>query len=57
MADVHTPVRSAMNCAHWQDGECQVCGVPWQSFEVHAEFSCPNFVERAKASSKGPAHG
>lgn len=36
----------ALNCKHWKDGRCEVCGVQWQSHEVTSDFKCPHFVRR-----------
>lgn len=37
---------TAKNCANWKDGTCEACGVPWQYFEVSADFKCKNFKRR-----------
>ncbi len=41
----------ASNCANWSIappfeiiGECQRCGVPWQSYGVAYDYRCPHFV-------------
>lgn len=36
----------AKNCANWKDGTCETCGVPWQYFEVSADYKCKNFKRR-----------
>lgn len=40
------PDAIAKNCANWKDGTCEACGVPWQYFEVGADFKCKNFKRR-----------
>lgn len=36
----------ALQCAHWDQGKCESCGVPWQYFEVDGLFKCPYFEQR-----------
>lgn len=42
--DPHAHV--ARNCANWNDGRCESCGVQWQDCEVGPDFKCPHFMER-----------
>lgn len=36
----------ALNCKHWKDGQCSVCGVAQQFEEVAATFHCAYFTQR-----------
>lgn len=36
----------ARNCANWHDGECEICGVPWQYQQVGGDYRCPHFKPR-----------
>lgn len=47
MASSKEPV--AINCANWNDGHCETCGVQWQGMEVGANYPCPHFTRRAPA--------
>lgn len=31
---------TARHCENWRDGTCGTCGVPWQYFEVGADYVC-----------------
>lgn len=45
----------AKNCKYWRDGQCDVCGVPWQGFEVDSGFHCAYFTERVPDAPKDAA--
>lgn len=37
----------AKNCSNWKNGYCEMCGVPWQYFEVSAGYRCEYFHPRS----------
>jgi hypothetical protein len=52
-SEAGSDVRKARTCGHWRSGQCFVCGVPWQDYEVAAGFECPRWVPRGEEPTEG----
>lgn len=41
---------TAATCANWFNGRCEICGVPWEGYEVDATYHCPAHRDREEAA-------
>jgi len=42
----------AMNCANWDNGICETCGVQWQSFQVSKMHKCKKFSAKEQPNDQ-----